>query len=281
MKTRLFQKCSCLLSLLACFLLWLPGLTAHAQAPASVAGDAFGCQVSYGTFPFSNSGYFLLLPASSGSNFQIINISGGANTSGTYAYSPSLASGSISLDENGLGDVVGGFSFLTASSGTYSVGGGGGLQYGNFELFSAGAPASLAGQTLSCSVAAGIAPFASNGFFTIKVSASGANYTITGDGVATASSSGTCTYSKVNTSTGKVQIRDSLLGTFSAYFSFSSSTTGGYSATQASSGGAQAGSFTLFNPVTTTVSITSPTNGMNVTASNFTVTGTTHARSKP
>lgn len=266
------------LALVLWFLPLLAQLPARAQAPASIMGDTFQVQISYGTFPFANSGYFLLLPASSGNTFQIVNISGVTNRSGTYTYSPSLANGSISLNETGFGDVVGGFNFLTATSGTYSVGAGGGVQYGNFEMLSASAPASIAGQTLSCSVTAGLAPFASNGFFTIKVSSSGTNYTIAGDGAATASSSGICSYSKVNTSTGKVQVRDSILGTFSAYLSFSNSAAGGFSFTQPSSGGAQAGSFTLFtSPIPASVSITSPTNGMNVTMANFTITGTARA----
>lgn len=100
--------------------------TARAQAPTSIAGNAFGGWVTTGIGPFAPAGYFIVPPANSGQNYQRLGIYGIADKSGTYSYSVSGAFGnttsSSAIDLAGsTSDSLG----MTQVSWTNSRGGGG------------------------------------------------------------------------------------------------------------------------------------------------------------
>ena len=78
-------------------------------------------------------------------------------------------------------------------------------------------------------------------------------------------STGTYSYSKLNTSTGQVQLNDSVLGAVSTYIVFSDSVEGEFLATQASSGGFQMAHFVLVDTTSPSLSILSPVAGARLT----------------
>lgn len=101
------------------------------------------------------------------------------------------------------------------------------------------APASLAGRTLDATISAGSGAFATTGTFRISFTAS--TYAIMGDGVNTANSNGTYTYTAVG-AVGTANITDNLLGNGNFAFTYTSASAGTYSA-NATVGGTQAGTF--------------------------------------
>jgi hypothetical protein len=86
-------------------------MTASAQPPLAVVGDAFGVDVTSGSGSFPNAGHYLLLPADSGAGYQIIGAGGSVNSSGTYSFSRSNAFGLLNLSDNHLGSVKGSADF--------------------------------------------------------------------------------------------------------------------------------------------------------------------------
>ena len=96
-------------------------LNAKAQAPSSIAGDGFLAGVSSGAFPLASYGYFLFIPANSGSSYQVIGIYNVNNSSGTYTYTNTSASTArINANDSVGGALVLNASFSSASSGSYS-----------------------------------------------------------------------------------------------------------------------------------------------------------------
>ncbi len=236
--------------------------SANAQAPNSVAGDGFLVGISSGTFPFASSGYYLFIPANTGNSYQSIGIYNVSISTGTYGYTPSSPSAAaLSINDSlaGLGTVS--VSFATLNSGSFystlnsypSA-----SQTGNFSFASSNAPSSIVGKTIVCTISDGLSPFANIGSFTIHAAASGNTYTILGDGVGTANSSGTYSYSLANRSTGKLQITDSLIGASTVYLGLADASAGGYAITQPATGGFQIGSFMILDTTPPTVTITNP-----------------------
>ena len=101
------------------------------------------------------------------------------------------------------------------------------------------APASLDGRTLDCTVTSGSGGFATTGTFRISFAAS--TYAILGDGVNVGNSVGTYNYLAVG-AVGTAAFVDSVIGSGNFAFTYTSATTGTYSANGAV-GGIQAGTF--------------------------------------
>jgi hypothetical protein len=223
-------------------------MTAKAQAPASISGNTFGVQVTLGSSPFANSGYYLFLPTSS-TAYQIAGLGDITGSSGTYSYSSSGANGNINLSDSLAGSIVGSFDFSTAFLGSDLLLGEtyGGYQEGNFVMFTNPVPNSITGQNFFVSVQSGGYPFASSGDFIITTAASGNSYNLTAIGGGVINSTGTYSYSKLNASCGDIQLNDSVTGVSTAYLALSNSVSGGYYLAQPSSGGYQVGLVTLLN----------------------------------
>ena len=136
-------------------------------------------------------------------------------------------------------------SFSTTNSGIYyeTSAAYSAYQSGNFQMFSAQVPNSIAGKRMTCTVQNGLLPFADTGTFTFNAAASGEIYTVTGDGVNTVNSSGNYSYSEVNATSGAIQINDSVGGAATVYVAFSSPTTGRFAIKSPSRGGYQIGQF--------------------------------------
>jgi Divergent InlB B-repeat domain/Bacterial Ig domain len=245
---------------------------AYAQAPSSLVGDGFLAGVSSGAYPLASSGYFLFIPANSGSGYQVIGIYNVINSSGTYTYTPTSAStATINANDSVGGALVLSASFSSASSGSFyetAISYPNAYQSGSFGFSSVNAPSSLAGRTFNCSVVNGASPFLTSGSYTITIANSGNTYTVS------TGQSGTYSYSMLNRSGGMVQLNDSVTGVTTAYFGFSSATGGGFAIKASSGTGYQVGTFILLDTTSPTVAITAPTTGQNWYNSVFTVTGT-------
>ena len=219
-------------------------VTASAQAPTSIAGKTFGVEVTGGTSPFANSGYFLFLPANSpASSYQLIGFGGVTSSSGTYSYS----AGIINLADSLAGSVYGVFTFNTAISGSDSLLGltYGGSQSGDFVMSTNPVPTSISGQNFYINVQNGDGLFASSGDFILTTTNSGNSYTITTISAGGTNSHGTYSYSTPNASCGSIQLTDSQGINGTAYVAFTNSTSGGYYLT--SPYGYQVGYLTLLN----------------------------------
>src|SRR5665213_3089656 len=244
---------------------------AYAQAPSSIAGDGSLIIITSGTYPFASYGYSLFIPANSGNSYQSIAIYNVLANSGTYTYTltgPSTATINLSAASGGSGTVSA--NFATSDSGTYYTTASsypGSYQTANFVFASGSAPNSIVGKTIVCTIADGLYPFASTGSYTFFAAASGNTYTVSGGG------SGTYSYSLVNKSTGKLQIKDSLTGTSTIYVGFENPSDGGFAITQPSTGEFQIGSFTVLDTTPPTVTITSPSASQRWSNSVFIVTG--------
>jgi subtilase family serine protease len=223
----------------------LAPLEGVAQAPASLAGNSFEIGITSGTYPFAAAGYFLLLPANKGNAYQIVDVDGGENSSGTYSYAGLGATGAANFDDSIGGSLGVDFSFSTATSGSYLATNATFLAYqsGNFEMFSGEVPAAINGNIFECTVEHGLSPFANTGSFSLIIADSGNRYAVQGDGINTANSSGSYSYSEINGTTGAMEISDSVSGSSTAYLVFSSTNTGGFAITSPSTGGFQVGHF--------------------------------------
>ena len=203
------------------------------QAPVSIAGDTIFAAVTSGTLPFATNGYFLFIPADSGTNYQNIGIAHTAGNSGTYSYSASGTGGTLSINDevDGYLDSCSFFLFssfsgkLISSLGPYS-------QAADVTLFTNAVPDLIAGEAFNISVMDGGAPFAASGSYVLTTAASGNTYTITPVGDSGTSSHGTYSYSKVNSSCGGIRLTDSVTGVSSAYLSLSNSISGVFALTQ-------------------------------------------------
>ncbi|HEY5232760.1 MAG TPA: Ig-like domain-containing protein [Verrucomicrobiae bacterium] len=236
-----------------------------AQAPSSIAGNTFLAVVSSGTPPLASSGYFLFLPANSGSSYQVIGLGDVTSGSGSYSYSRNGAAGTINFSDSINGSIKGSFFYFTPLLGSYALSTGTSGQYtqtGDFATLTDPVPNSIAGQGFYITVTSGVYPYAANGSFTFSTAVSGNGYTITSISGGGLNGIGTYSYSKLNASCGGIQLTDSVAGASTAYMAFSNSISGGYVLTQPSSGGYQVGLVTALN---TAIAITSPT-----TASNYT-----------
>ncbi|MDE3068084.1 MAG: hypothetical protein KGJ60_11110 [Verrucomicrobiota bacterium] len=243
----------------------------NAQAPSSIAGDTFIAAVSSGTPPFASSGYFLFLPANSGSGYQVIGLGNVTSSSGSYSYSRNGAVGTINFSDSLNGSIKGSFFYFTPLLGSYALSTGTSGQYtqtGDFAMLTNPVPNSIAGQGFYIRVTNGAYPYAANGSFTFSTAASGNGYTITSISGGGFNSTGTYSYSKLNSSCGGIQLTDSVAGVSTVYVAFSNSISGGYVSTQPSSGGYQVGLVTTLN---TTIAITSPTTASNYTTASSSV----------
>jgi hypothetical protein len=110
-----------------------------AASPASIAGYTITVSITSGASPFATSGSYQFLPASSGSAYNIVRISGSvADSSGTYAYTQNSATtGYIAYDDSLVGTgYTAQLSFNTATSGTVYLrkAGSSGYQTGTFTM---------------------------------------------------------------------------------------------------------------------------------------------------
>ena len=191
---------------------------------------------------------------------------------GTYSYAATSSTvGQLSISDTTDGySLLGLASFSSANSGSFNVNTvapvSGYYQNGNFIFASSSAPASLAGKTVVCTVSDGLTPFAYTGSFSLQFAASGNTYAVLGDGVHTFSSTGTYSYSLANRSTGKVQISDSLAGSFTVYLGVGDPTHGSFANVRAA-GGFQIGDFVILDTTPPTVSISSPATAKTYTTS--------------
>ena len=200
---------------------------------------------------FVKSGFYLFVPANSGSGYQIFNDDGSIET-GTYSsYSASGPTATTTLADSaypGL-TIYGNFFFATPLSGTNSItanySGYPAYQDGDFIMFTNPVPTSIAGQNFYMSVHEGGGSFASSGDFVFTTASSGNTYTITSLSAGGVNSSGTDSYSRPNATCGSLQLNDSVAGSSTAHVAFTNLTSGGYYLTSAN--GYQAGSVTLLN----------------------------------
>jgi len=87
-----------------------------------------------------------------------------------------------------------------------------------------------------CNIFDGLYPFASTGSFTARTTVSGNSYTIVGDGVHVANSSGTYSYTLANRTTGKATFVDTVGGTSTFYLGVGDQSEGAFTITQPSCG---------------------------------------------
>ena len=72
--------------------------------PTSIAGYTFRCVIDSGSGPFAKVGVFDLVPAVSGNNYQVRNVVGVADSSGTYFYQrQNKTSGRLIFDDSLVG----------------------------------------------------------------------------------------------------------------------------------------------------------------------------------
>src|SRR6266542_1522166 len=243
---------------------WAVG--ASAQAPYSISGRTFAEGIADGTSPFSGSGYYIFLPATSGSSYQVIGIHNVENSGGTYSYAAaSPAAERVNLSDSAAGSLIGDLLFSGPSAGTLHLTAttGSAYQNGEFEMFSGQVPSSIAGKSFLCTVDDGLDPFAQDGSFVLTMVASGNTYRITGDGIA--DSSGTYSYAKVNATTAKIQLSDSVVGRSTVYAAFSDPIGGGFGVIAPATGGFQTGHFVVLDTTKPAVSIVSPRAGGRIT----------------
>ncbi|MBE0545662.1 MAG: hypothetical protein IH623_30390 [Verrucomicrobia bacterium] len=236
---------------------------ANAQAPSSVAGCGVLVEVMEGTYPFSDGGYSVLLPANSGSSYQIIDIGYISGSTGTYNYIVNSSStATMNMNDSSIGSGIITLWFSSPPYGSYHVTTSaypGAYQDGYFSFAWVDAPSSLAGKSFRCSVNAGDDPYAYCGSYTMTFSASGNTYVVIDNfSGCVANSSGTYSYSFANRSTGKIQATDSISGAGTAYLGFKNEREGFYAITQTSTGGFQVGTFRVLDTIPPTVSITNP-----------------------
>jgi hypothetical protein len=253
--------------------------------PASMAGNAMGGIITSGDYPFTASGgYFLFIPANSGNTYQLVEVDDEAGLysiltgSGTYSYT---ASGSTGLFQfvQGSDTFKGNLNFVTTNIGNYlltniTVAPIVASETGEYEFYQVAVPASIAGKSFRVFIQDGISPFYQTGTFDFKTSVSGTSYTIVDDDTGITNSTGTYSYSKINSATAQVIQNDTALGTATDYVVFSSASEGEFLATQSSSGGFQIGHFVLVDTTKPSVSIQFPTAGTRLTNSTFTAQGT-------
>jgi Bacterial Ig domain len=247
------RESSALESLVGLFaaLLTLLVVSAKAQAPASIAGKTFGVEITGGDgFVFANSGFYLFVPANSGSGYQVFNPDGSIET-GTYSSylaSGSMATASLTISSLPGYTIDGKFYFMTPLLGTNSLTIAGAPSYyqnGDFIMFTNPVPTSIAGQSFYVNVQDGGGVFAPSGDFVFTAASSGSAYTITALSTGGTNSSGTYSYSRPNATCSSLQLSDSVAGNSTVYMAFTNSTSGGYYLTSAN--GYQAGYVTLLN----------------------------------
>ena len=107
------------------------------------------------------------------------------------------------------------------------------------------APTSIAGKTVDISVNSGSGGFATTGTATMVISDTVNQYSIFGDGVNVANSAGTYTYSSF-ANVGTISFDDASLGKGAFFLTFTSESSGTYTASiEISSSASQSGSFVV------------------------------------
>jgi len=219
-------------------------------APATIAGCAVETEVSTGVFPFGGSGFFLLLPANSGSSYTSVDFGDLLDGSGTYTYTASNSDGLITANDLLLGHFTGDFNF---SNSAYDLQGiDDGFQNGTFEYFHGVAPGSVAKQTFELTFLAGGGGDATSGPGSIQINGHG-SFTENDE---TGSRTGAYSYSIVNTAAGKILAS---IGSHSTtvYLVFSDSNDGVFGTTN-SAGGWAVGTFYIPDTTPPTNQIVSP-----------------------
>ncbi len=113
-------------------------------SPTSLAGYTITVQITSGASPYASNGSYNFLPAASGNTYNVVGISGVANSSGTYSYTRiPTTSGYISYNDSiggsGFTDTL---SFDSSTTGTLFLkkSGGSGYQTGTFTMVAPTAP---------------------------------------------------------------------------------------------------------------------------------------------
>ena len=126
---------------------------AYAQAPSTIVGDGFLAGVTSGVYPLASYGYYIFVPADSGTSYQVIGIYSVTNSSGSYSYTPTSSStATINAIDSVLGPLVFSANFSSASSGSYyetATSYPSANQSGSFGFSSVNAPSSIAGKTFT------------------------------------------------------------------------------------------------------------------------------------
>ncbi len=146
-------------------------------------------------------------------------------------------------------------------------------QEGLFEMFTGRVPNSVSGTTVYRTVDDGLYPLAAAGTFTFTTAASGNSYTSRGDGINTANSSGTYSYTVMNATTGRLQLNDSVGGADITYFAFSDAVQGRFAVSRPA-GGFQVGHFTILDSNPPTLTIQSPASAARITTATLNIKGT-------
>jgi len=252
--------------------------------PVSIAGKTILMGVTSGTPPFtSDNGYEIFIPSASGNSFQMVSIYDFAGhnistSSGSYLYSATGPIGSLTLTfANDL--AKGRLNFADATTGNCSITNVSlspvlAYEAGDFEIYSGRAPPSLAGRIFNGTVIKGIFPFAVTGTFKVQFAVTGNSYTIEGDGVNTANSFGTYSFSKLNPSTMKVQLNDLANGPITSLLIFSTPLAACSIEMQTTSGAFQIADVTMVDSKPPTVGISSPVVGVRTTNSTLVAQGT-------
>ena len=105
-------------------------------------------------------------------------------------------------------------------------------------------PSSITGKSFGIGITGGTSPFAGSGYYLFRPASSGNRYQVIGI-YNVANSSGTYSYSLINSTTGSIQISDSIVGASTVYVGFSDANTAGYAIKPISTGGFQIGHFEL------------------------------------
>jgi len=105
-------------------------------------------------YPLASTGYYLFLPSGSGDTYQVVGIYDVENSSGTYSYSSAGANATAYIDDIYGGSLETIMSFSTTNSGIYyeTSAAYSAYQSGNFQMFSAQVPNSIAGKRMTCTV---------------------------------------------------------------------------------------------------------------------------------
>lgn len=219
----------------------------NGTAPNSISGSAFLISVGSGSGTLTNSGHYLLLPANTGLNYDLIGSGSISNSTGTYVYTPSTSFATIAFSDSVLGSGTNSLTFFTDSGGDSTLLVGSNSQFGGFEFAAGQAPASIGNHSYYINIDSGIPPFAGSGSVIFSVAPSGTNYTVFPTAGGISPSLGTfSSYAVTNTSTAVFCLNDSASGNSTEYFSYQNASNGIYLVAQ-DSGGFQTGSFTVSN----------------------------------
>ncbi len=248
---------------------------ANAQSPSTIAGTTFGVAIADGTYPFNNTGYYFVIANNSGTNLQLANVYGFADSGSTYNYTSNGANGQIHANSVAFAEIVDDLQFADNYFGNFTLTSVafGGQQHGDFIWFNGSAPTSISGKVLACNINDGVAPFAATGSALLNISTTGNTYTIIKEGSTNVDSYGTYSYSRVNSSTGKLAMNDSKAGVINAVLAFADSWIGSFGLRNNSADSFQVGDFQIMDTSIPTLEISSPKSGRTLSNEVATISG--------